>query len=75
MLRDLKEHTRILLLPGQPSRQLVEALGKCRIELHGYELARGRRRASARFTAAFLQRCGVPAARVTELVAGGVATP
>ncbi len=60
VLADLAAHSKILLLPGIPGPALVTALEGCGIELHNYELKRGRRRATALFTAAFLHRCGVP---------------
>lgn len=75
VLPDLAEHARILLLPGRPGPQLTKALEGCGVELHSYELKRGRRRATARFAAAFLRRCGVPTGRVAKLVTEGAALP
>lgn len=75
VLPDLALHAKILLLPGTPGPQLVKALEGCGVELHSYELTRGRRRATARFTSTFLKRCGVPVARVRDLVARGDALP
>jgi hypothetical protein len=75
VLPNLVKHARILLLPGRPGPQLTKALDGCGVELHSYELTRGRRRATARFAAAFLRRCGVPAGRVAKLVARGEALP
>ena len=51
----------------------MEALQTCGIELHNYELVRGRRKAKARFSAAFLRRCGVPEAGLQDLVRKGEA--
>ena len=73
VLEDLAAHSRILLLPGIPGPALVAALKGCGVELHSYELKRGRRRATALFTAAFLHRCGVPKGGVRDLVAKGLA--
>ncbi|WP_153006300.1 ROK family protein [Sphingomonas sanguinis] len=75
VLADLVGHSKILLLPGIPGPALVTALEGCGVELHSYELKRGRRRATALFTAAFLHRCGVPKGGVRELVAKGLALP
>lgn len=47
VLPDLATHARILLLPGKPTKHLADALETCGIELHHYELKRGRRRAMA----------------------------
>lgn len=75
VLADLAAHSKILLLPGIPGPVLVTALDGCGVELHSYELKRGRRRATALFTALFLRRCGVPKEGVCELVAKGLALP
>ena len=75
VLADLAAHSKILLLPGIPGPALVSALEGCGVELHSYELKRGRRRATALFTAAFLHRCGVPKRRVRDLVTAGRALP
>ncbi|MES3057413.1 hypothetical protein O6V14_17410 [Sphingomonas faeni] len=75
LLADLAAHSKILLLPGIPGPALVTALEGCGVELHSYELKRGRRRATALFTAAFLHRCGVPKGGVRDLVAKGLALP
>jgi hypothetical protein len=73
VLPDLKAHDRLLLLPGDPTEHLVKALKSCGVELHRYELKRGRRRATAVFSAAFLRRCGVSDAGVRKLIAAGEA--
>jgi len=69
VLPDLAAHAKILLLPGKPGPDLVKALEGCGVELHSYELKRGRRRATALFAAAFLRRCGVPDQRIADLIA------
>lgn len=68
VLPDLARHARILLLPGRPTKYLADALESCGIELHHYALARGKRRATAIFSAEFLQRCGVSPKRVADLI-------
>jgi len=68
VLPDLASHARILLLPGKPTKHLADALEICGIELHHYELKRGRRRATAIFTTEFLKRCGVSSKSVADLV-------
>ena len=73
VLPDLAKHARVLLLPGQPTRHLVDALRTCKVELHSYRLKRGRRRATATFTAEFLRRCGMASEGVADLVARGKA--
>jgi hypothetical protein len=75
VLPDLAGHARVLLLPGKPTRHLVEALETFGVELHHYDLKRGRRHATATFTADVLRRCGVAPGRVAELVALGQALP
>lgn len=75
VLPDLAKHARVLLLPGEPTRPLVDALAKCGVELHQYDLKRRRRSAKATFTADFLRRCGVDPRRVADLVARGGALP
>jgi hypothetical protein len=75
VLPDLADHARVLLLPGEPTRHLVDALRTCKVELHSYRLKRGRRRATATFTAEFLRRCGMAPKRVADLVARGKALP
>jgi hypothetical protein len=75
VLPDLARHARVLLLPGKPTRHLADALETCGVELHHYDLKRGRRRAAATFTAEFLRRCGVEPQRVADLVARGQALP
>lgn len=69
VLPDLARHARVLLLPGRPTRHLADALETCGVELHHYNLKRGRRRAAATFTAEFLRRCGMEPQRVADLVA------
>lgn len=73
VLPDLAKHAKLLLLPGYPTRHLVQALKACGVELHRYDLKRGLRSATAIFTAAFLCRCGVSGRRAAELVARGEA--
>lgn len=75
ILPDLAAHTKILLLPGRPRPGLVKALEDCGVELHSYELKRGRRRATALFATAFLRRCGMPEWRIADLVARRKALP
>jgi hypothetical protein len=71
ILPDLAGYAKILLLPGTPQAPLVDALKGSGVELHSYALKRGRKRADAVFSAAFLRRCGVPERKVTQLVANG----
>lgn len=73
ILPDLAAHARVLLLPGEPTTHLVQALRTCGVELHRYELKRGRRRATAVFSADFLRRCGVPEKELKHLIAKGKA--
>ena len=74
VLPDLSAHARLLLLPGNPTPHLVEALKSCKVELHNYCLKRGKRRANAIFSAAFLRRCGVPDGDVRKLITAGKAS-
>lgn len=75
LLSDLDDHSKIILLPGEPTADLVDALKTCGVELHSYVLKRGRRRASAVFSAAFLRRCGVPERGIAKLLSAGEAIP
>ena len=72
LLPDLVDHARILLLPGDPGEPLVEALTSCDVELHRYQLKRGRSYAKACFSAAFLRRCGMSKGAVNDLVKKGM---
>jgi hypothetical protein len=75
VLPDLASHDRLLLLPGNPTEHLVQALKSCGVELHRYGLKRGQRRAMAVFSAAFLSRCGVSEKEIPKLIAAGEALP
>lgn len=75
VLPDLASHDRLLLLPGDPTKPLAEALKFCGVELHRYEIKRGKRRAMAVFSARFLRRCGVPEKHMSKLIAAGKALP
>lgn len=75
VLGGLDDHAKILLLPGSPTHALTQALRACGVELHRYDLKRGRRTAAATFTAEFLRRCGVSARDVSGLVETGRALP
>jgi hypothetical protein len=59
LLPDLARHRRVLLLPGSPKPDLVEALKGCNVELHSFALQRRGRRVEVNFSAQFLRLCGV----------------
>lgn len=59
VLPDLNNHRKLLLLPGVPHQALVDALEGLDVELHSYDITRGRRSAKVRFSQALLRRCGM----------------
>ena len=67
ILTSLANYPKILLLPGRPSAALSDALAACGVELHSYEIKRGRKKAKATFSGAFLQRCGMTKKQIAAL--------
>lgn len=59
LLPRLAGHRRILLLPGAPTKQLVEAVEQCGVELHAYKLEIAEEAVEVEFSAEFLRLCGL----------------
>ena len=57
LLPRLKQHRKILLLPGNPTDPLVAALKECGVELHRYKLSVIGKTVKADFSKKFLKLC------------------
>lgn len=66
ILPELKQHSRILLLPNKPKTTLIDALTECDIELHWYNFEITSKTTNIRFSERLLARCGVPDKRMKE---------
>lgn len=67
MLRGLSRCPRVLLLPDCPPKPMMDAIEECGIELHQYEYEVRDKRATVRFSDAFLLRCGMTQKQIAAL--------
>lgn len=59
LLPRLQGHRRVLLLPGRPTKPLVDALGACGVELHRYDLAITGKKVEVGFSKRLLKLCEI----------------
>lgn len=70
MLPDIAKHARGLLISGEPTENLVDAIRTLGVKLHSYRLKRAGGTPRQR-SADFLRCCGMTPERVGDLVARG----